>query len=289
MKKVFLNVLLFMGLFFISCSNENEINEQFSVQSDSTILQRINSNSYFNNYDFELIGIEHNKGLEAIYSQLESFDFLNSSQNDLYNEIFEETQNFLLNNNNFDKLDSDLLSQLKPSVSSSNLITDMKNNLFSELTSNFLKEEVNKIENIFNDFKTIENYNSTSVIRDIRLIEENINKSEIVFNDKEYVAVRAFISTSIHSLNYWEANINKWYELNPNSNQTFGRGWGWFKNAIGNMAVADAYGAGVGLVVGFVSSIASGPGVLVGTAAGAVGYGMNASALQGVRELHNSL
>lgn len=289
MKKVFLIVLLFMGLFFISCSNENDINEQFSVQSDSTILQRINSNSYFNNYDFEFIGIGHNKGLEAIYSRLESFDFLNSSQNDLYNEIFEETQDFLLNNNNFDKLDSDLLSQLKPNVSSSNLITDMKDNLYSGLTSNFLKEEVNKIENIFNDFKTIENYNSASVIRDIRMIEENIGKSEIDFNDKEYVAVRAFISTSIHSLTYWEANINKWYELNPNSNQTFGRGWGWFKNAIGNMAVADAYGAGVGAVVGFVSSIASGPGVLVGTAAGAVGYGMNASALQGVRELHNSL
>ena len=280
MKKIFLTTVILSSLFFNSCSNENDINEINSVEQDSSLSYKINSNSYFNDYNFDIIGEEHNKGLENIYLALETIDL----NNDGTNEIFETSKHFLLENKNFKNLDENLLDNLEPDTSSNNLIFDLESELNSNISSDYLKIVIDDIKDVFNNYKTIENYSSDSVITELRIIENNIIDSKNIFNDKEYVAVRSVISTSIHSLKYWEVNIDKWNNL-MNDNQTSGRGWGWFKETIGDMAVADAYGAGVGAVVGFVSSVATGPGVLVGTAAGAVGYGMNASALQGIRSL----
>jgi len=103
---------------------------------------------------------------------------------------------------------------------------------------------------------------------------------------EDLVLLRSLIATLNASLSYWSQNLYEWQDLNNNNNfKQKSRDWGWFRATIKKMGVADAYGAGVGAVVGFVSSLASGPGVVIGTLAGAVGYGMNASALQGVREL----
>jgi len=125
----------------------------------------------------------------------------------------------------------------------------------------------------------------SSTIINFREIESKI-KTDKGLSDKEYVILRSILVTPTYSLNYWNENLNKWMSLNTKSKSTFSAksdDWGWFSDSLGDMAVADAYGAGVGAVVGFVSSFWSGPGALVSTAAAAIGYGLNASGLTGVR------
>ena len=289
MKKYFLLPFIMIGLLFTSCQNdENNFVENPNTEN-VTLNNRIHSSSYFNDFNFEMIGIEHNNGLELIYQKFYNLNIENLSQEEINNTIFSETDLFISNNRNFYNFDNEILSLIRPNtnnISNEQFISELEIMLLQNFSSQFIINEFNKVNNILTNYASIENYSANQAVVELRLIENNIVRSEIEFDEIEYVAMRSFLSTCINSLTYWNKNFNKWTELNPNF-QTMGRDWGWFKQSIKKMAVADAYGAGAGAVVGFFSSVASGPGVLIGTAAGAVGYGMNSSAVAGIRELLN--
>jgi len=289
MKKYFLLPFIMIGLLFTSCQNDENNFVENPNKENLTLNNRIHSSSYFNDFNFEVIGIEHNNGLELIYQKFYNLNIENLSQEEINNTIFLETDLFISNNRNFDNFDNEILNFIRPNtnnISNEQFISELEIILLQDFSSQFIIDEFNKVNAILTNYASIENYSANQAVVELRLIENNIVRSEIEFDEIEYVAMRSFLSTCINSLTYWDKNFNKWTELNPNF-QTMVRDWGWFKQSIKKMAVADAYGAGAGAVVGFFSSVASGPGVLIGTAAGAVGYGMNSSAVAGIRELLN--
>lgn len=279
--------ILSLGLY--SCNNDESV-----INNDETVFSKsINSlNEELRNINFEQIGILHNEGLDYIYDKiLLSPSVLNENDNVVNQFIFDKTEEYLQDTEYFNGFDTGILPLIRfgnTYATSEDLILFLEN----EITNNLLSTEANDylvdINNIYDSYASIEGYSSINAINSLRIIEQSVqNNSTITTN--EYAILRSVIVTGIYSLQYWEDNMSKWESLNITYSTTSSKGdWQWFKGAIKNMAVADAYGAGVGLVVGGISSIWSGPGILIGAAAGAVGYGLNASGVTGVRELVKS-
>lgn len=287
--KFFIAVLiLIVSPLLKSHSDSLELKQSNPNINSLTILEKPDLENNFTDYDFNSVGIKHNEGLSYIYLQLKNLNFTDMTPEDIYAEIFNNTERFLLNDKDFKDIEQNLLVKLRPDLSSSELIPSLKNNLTSKISSTFLREKINSFENIFNKFIEIEHYTSMQVTRDLKSIDNDIKELYHSLDNKEYVAVRALIATAISSIDYWELNLVNWSNLGK-TNSGSKHGWSWFKKTIGKMAVADAYGAAVGAVVGFVSTIGTGPGALVGMGAGAVGYGLNSSAVAGVREFVISL
>lgn len=238
-------------------------------------------NKYVKEIDFEKIGQEHNSGLEFVYDYLVQ-NFKNQNTTDL---IQTSTLEYLKKSD----YTISYVEQVKKgfqedeSLFSEDGIEDLKNQVVKNFENSNSNKYLTNFQDIINNFTKNQNIKIQDVIRDLRKIELNVSNDDKL-SEKDYISLRSLLVTCIYSLDYWNSNYSKWSETN-NDETTQARGWSWFKEAISNMATADAYGAGVGAVVGFVSSVVSGPGVVVGTAAGAIGYGMNASALAGVREL----
>lgn len=163
---------------------------------------------------------------------------------------------------------------------------DFKNEIEQKLNSSDSKVYFTNINEVFNEYANVEFYTSENAINNLRNIESNISYNANI-STNEYVILRTMISTGIYSLQYWETNHHKWENLSTSTNQQAKNkvDWKWLKGAAKNMAIADAYGAGVGCIAGGIFAIWSGPGVVIGAAAGAVGMGMNGSAVAGVREL----
>jgi|SRR5690554_909392 len=290
MKKVFLSTLVFVGLLFGSCSNGESID---IMDNNEMISETTYSKEELRNLDFEQIGIHHNEGLDYVYKKIKlNPSLLTEENNNIINEfIFDNTELYLNNTEYFNGFDIEILSNIRPETSfatTEEFVLNLENIISDNLSSPIALQYLNDINNVYDNYSSVQNYSSSIAVNALRSIENSIvNDLEITTN--EYTILRSVIVTGIYSLQYWEENTAKWEDLNSHPQPQAKGDWQWFKGAVKNMAVADAYGAGAGLIIGGISSIWSGPGVVVGAAAGAVGYGMNASGIAGIREVIESL
>jgi|SRR5690554_515704 len=281
-KYIFRLVAILTLIFGVYSCNETDSIENSEAQ------RKIISTEYLLNFDYDIVGYHHNKGLEYIYEQLNN-NIEGKDNNEIYNLVFASAEDYITQEEEFGGVSNDILNLIRPATnhnSNEDYISYLETKILADFSTDFSQEQFININNIFNNFVSIENYTSDNVIENLKIIEENIIGNNERLEIEEYVLLRSLISTGIYSVKYWEENLTKWENLNSN-NIASKRGWGWFKETIKKMAVADAYGAGVGAVVGAVTSAPTGPGIVVGAAAGAVGYGMNSSAVAGVRELLN--
>jgi len=279
----------FTALFtLLSCNKSSDFDSN---------LKEILLRKELTNFDFKKIGSMHNDGLNFVLKDLrtkKNKKSLSKGDIDYVELIFDDTENYLRSNTDFTYISENIYTELSDSKylllqNQENvdyqIINNLKNEISVLLISSFGHENFININNLLERFETEEAYTLSDLQIDLNQIDYNI-MNQLTIPLEDLVLLRSLIATLNASLSYWSQNLYEWQDLNNNNNfKQKSRDWGWFRATIKKMGVADAYGAGVGAVVGFVSSLASGPGVVIGTLAGAVGYGMNASALQGVREL----
>ncbi|WP_133713119.1 hypothetical protein [Myroides indicus] len=257
---------------FSSCSSDKD----FSLEKKSNHSYKEKS------IDLDFIGERHNRGLEYIYNEITekgiSFDI--DSYSESYDKINTITENYFEYSNIddtkevyfFNKKDIDVFLNEKI-----NFGVDAKHIL----------KQYNLLFD--NDDELDVTYRKMSNLND----ELEFLYSNSLLFDKEYLILKSYMVTGLYSLQYWGQNIDNWIlnidrniERKTNRNQIKSWDWNRFKRAVKNMAKADARGAGVGLVGGFVFGSAADPaGTVLGAAGGAVAMGMNGSAVAGVVEL----
>lgn len=279
MKKIFFVVSM---AFLASCSNElgNE-----GIENTENVTTNISTAKLStNDYDFSQIGLKHNNALQSIYNRLsQEADIKNLDSTKLKTIIFKETNALIVNDKDFANLEQEIIDK----IDDRNDVGYLESELYSKLKSDISKSFLNDFKLAFDSYMAANDAESIKILSaNLNNIQNKIIASQQNMDGVEYFALRSLVSTALSSSGYWNDNLDNWNTLlGLNSGNTLKRDWGWFKSTIKKMAVADAYGAGVGAIVGAVTASPTGPGILVGAAAGAVGYGCNSSAMAGIREL----
>lgn len=280
MKKIFFAVSM---AFLASCSNElgNE-----GIENAENLTTNINTSklSSISNYDFSQIGIKHNNALEGIYKRLsKEANVKNLDSIKLKTIIFNETNSLIVNDKDFANVEAEIIDK----IDDRNDIGYLENELYGNFKSDISKSFLNDFKLAFDHYMAANDAESINVLSsDLNNIQSKVIGAQHNIPEVEYFALRSLLSTGLSSSGYWNNNLDNWNTLlGLKSNSSTSRDWGWFKSTIKKMATADAYGAGVGAIVGAVTASPTGPGILVGAAAGAVGYGCNSSAMAGIREL----
>lgn len=279
MKKIFFVVSM---AFLASCSNElgNE-----GIENTENVTTNISTAKLStNDYDFSQIGLKHNNALQSIYNRLsQEADIKNLDSTKLKTIISAETNALIVNDKDFANLEQEIIDK----IDDRNDVGYLESELYSKLKSDISKSFLNDFKLAFDSYMAADDAESIKILSaNLNNIQNKIIASQQNMDGVEYFALRSLVSTALSSSGYWNDNLDNWnILLGLNSGNTLKRDWGWFKSTIKKMAVADAYGAGVGAIVGAVTASPTGPGILVGAAAGAVGYGCNSSAMAGIREL----
>lgn len=279
MKKIFFVVSM---AFLASCSNElgNE-----GIENTENVTTNISTAKLStNDYDFSQIGLKHNNALQSVYNRLsQEADIKNLDSTKLKTIIFKETNALIVNDKDFANLEQEIIDK----IDDRNDVGYLESELYSKLKSDISKSFLNDFKLAFDSYMAANDAESIKILSaNLNNIQNKIIASQQNMDGVEYFALRSLVSTALSSSGYWNDNLDNWNTLlGLNSGNTLKRDWGWFKSTIKKMAVADAYGAGVGAIVGAVTASPTGPGILVGAAAGAVGYGCNSSAMAGIREL----
>ena len=271
-----LTLTIIMCLFFFSCQKEETvpINEPF---------------------DYEQIGIEHNKGLDYVFEYLKEKGVgkkigLKSTTN-ISQLIDNATVAFLEEEANFDEK-SNAISIFK-AENEKGYLKSAQVNFQKDLELKLLdKTSKDKLEAIYDMLNNVRKIGIDKSVEKLLVIQSEI-QSECI--EQELPVLMSICVTARYSLIYWESNFEKWMlelggietlllkNVRLKSGNTE-RDWDWFLDTVGDMAEADAYGAGAGALVG-TAGVVFGPAALVTIPASAVAYGLNMSAGKGIWEL----
>ncbi len=251
-----------------------------------------------NEVDYELIGIEHNKGLEYIFEQLKSknkslkstsingdneyFKLTNSLTKEFINEKSVFSSKSELYNAEYNDLSNEGI-QLKSSS------IDKRNVLSNALESEDAKELLQLL------LKTIETCNHKNFNRRISKLEKINSEIDRLYNSKDVMMLKSVCSVGKHSLSYWSENYSKWKnELSTSSVKvpqyirlksanSEGDDDAWYDFNWGAIGASDAVSAGIGVTHLAISGtggalVATGPGGWVAIGAVVTGYAIEGSA-----------
>lgn len=298
MKKV---LLLFSTVLLFACSNEN--NNQNSEEAFNNATNLINrSLSHFEefskealiNFDFETIGIEHNLGLEYIYSEI----YLNQVELKYYS--ISEQESFIRNSVQYYMGNSYYKDDISPSnlstlLSSTNLSDDLSNKIDPSELNLYSLNAINSYDSIFtnlDEFTENESFDVSEYKIKARNLEHNLKNdlNEDLITKDEYFTLRTMIVVSVYSLEYWDSNLINWNNIYNSETLAKGNNWYHIKRGAVAMGKADLLSAGVGLVFGGVYGFFTGgpAGALLGAASTAVGMGMNGSAVAGFKYIYDN-
>jgi len=274
MKRNFLNfgflisgifVIILLGTSLISCEK---------LESNTNLEEEI---------DYELIGAEHNKGLDYVFNYVKQKTSKENtklkSKSDFLILVEEGTQEFLKNN---DLLQNEVEKNIaineskKPYLFYSYII---KNDLKSATLEKLWPDDVdnlltNKQKEILNEMNEIIS-NSTElddVINAFNIIDLKINSE---CSDKERDVLLCATSIGRHSFQYWHDNLDLWInEFGSAYNLKSNKSFSW--SEVGKNDVAYGVGGGAaGAIVG--GSVSLGVLTLPGWAAGAIGGAVGGS------------
>jgi len=233
-----------------------------------------------NQFNYEEVGIQHNKGLDFVYNYLsvqKTKENLINAKNIL--TISEQgTYKFLQENNLLIDKNVDIAikeasvpfkiykSNLQNNLKSGNLEHLWPDNVDSLLT-NIQKQYLNELNDIINNYQN----NLNAMLSEINKLEVNINENVSV---NEQPILLSSCAIARHSFQYWHDNIDKWNELLSNSPLKSTKSFSW--GEVGKNDVAYGVGGGVaGAIVG--GSVSLGVLTLPGWAAGAIGGAVGGS------------
>ncbi len=250
----------------------------FSCQKDNT-----NTLTNEKTIDYELIGNEHNKGLDYVYNYVKtekakgnlksSIDFLTIAE--------EGTREFLKNSKLLQEKENQKIA-IKASEKPFNVyktfayknVSDVNTeNLWTDDVDDVLTDIQKQILNEMNDIVSA-GYNIENIIQ--KLTELDVRIEELCPVEEREIL---YTATAIgrHSFQYWNDNFNKWKELLDNHKKQFS--W----SDVGKNDVAYGVGGGAaGAIVG--GSVSLGaltvPGWVAGAVGGAVGGSIGNAILQ---------
>jgi|GEM_PF-6681035 len=297
MKKLLLPIC---ALVLVSCTNDADFSSENI--SDASIENKTSSmGSYFEDFensdliefDFETIGVEHNLGLEYIYSDIYSNSMSFGGYTVAEQDGFVKNSiTYYMNNSYYSgNLSASHMSTLLNTINladnvSLKLDSLIRSNLNSSTATEIYEKILSNLDEYAEDqYITVADYEEMGRELEIDL-EYELNAGSI--SKEEYFALRSMVVVSIHSLNYWDTNYVNWESMLGSESLASkgGPDWERLKKAGVRMGKADLAGAGVGLVWGGVYGMLGGPGgALLGAASTAVGMGLNGSAMAGIREL----
>ncbi len=270
-------VVLFLSV-FISCSSENEINE-----------------NKFTAKDFEFVGIEHNKILEETFKILkDEKNILKAKKGQNKNQFKDVLIRAVSNEYKNDKTKEDFAISgvhkffKTEKTNSFSKTGDEVNSFENEVSSLSLSEQnyMNQLGEIMKDMDS-PNVDKREIINDIIELEVKIGNDSDLDNEQLQVLYSA-TQTSKYSFSYWQENANEWvisledHDIDhtisfssKNSKRSFCRCGrpAKFNEAVGDVASADVAGAIGGAVGAAAVNVIVGPGQLaygtaiVGTAA----------------------
>jgi len=243
-----------------------------------------------NKFNYEEVGIQHNKGLDFVYNYLsvqKTKENLINAKNIL--TISEQgTYKFLQENNLLIDKNVDIAikeasvpfkiykSNLQNNLKSGNLEHLWPDNVDSLLT-NIQKQYLNELNDIINNYQN----NLNAMLSEINKLEVNINENVSV---NEQPILLSSCAIARHSFQYWHDNIDKWNELLSNSPLKSTKSFSW--GEVGKNDVAYGVGGGVaGAIVG--GSVSIGVLTLPGWAAGAIGGAVGGSIGNAILQLWN--
>ena len=249
-----------MCLFFFSCQ-EDEI-----VPIDES-------------FDYELIGIDHNKGLDYIFEYLKDEGVGAKTELKSATDIFDLTKQATLsfaktstitNGVNYAKLPLTFQSFNQNTLKSAG-INELSSSIQSEVELTPLQISIlNELDQTMSNLKI----GLEPTIKKIKNIELDI-KSQCTEAESELLL--SCTSVARHSLEYWTSNFEKWMnELGGTTgiandvprlkSANAEDDWDWFYDTLVNMGKSDVVGAGIGAGVG---ALAGGVGAAPGAVAGA--------------------
>ncbi len=242
-------------------------------------------------FDYEQIGIEHNKGLDYIFEYLKKQGVgvkteLKSAIN-LFDLTKQATLSFAKTSKitkgvNYDKLPLVYQSFDRNTLKSAG-IDELSRSIQSEVELTPLQISIlDELDQTMSNLKI----GLEPTIEKIKSIESNI-KAQCTQEEAELLL--SCTSVARHSLEYWTSNFEKWInelggttEIANNVQRLKSANveddWDWFWGTLENMGKSDVVGAGIGAGVG---ALAGG----VGAAPGAVAGGCYSSAGRGIVSL----
>ncbi len=230
-------------------------------------------------FDYEQIGVEHNKGLAYIFEYLKDKGVGKKSNLKGATDIFELTKKATLSFAQTSKITKDSDYDKLPLTFKSFNYSTLKSAGMNELVSSISSEiELSQLQiSYFNQLDQIMSnleIGLESTIEKIKKIESDII-SECATEEAEIL----LSSTSVarHSLEYWSKNYEKWLielggvdvlTLNTSrlKSSNIESDWDWFCDTLKNMGKSDVVGGAIGAGVG---ALAGGVGAAPGAVAGA--------------------
>lgn len=277
-----LSLFLLAAITLIGCSKDE------SAHQNKLSLNPKNSSVI----DYENIGIQHNIGLSKIYESLRLQNDLSKFELD-YLEAFaaDQSAKYITDHKDYGGIAIDVNNLINEN--SFLFTTDEQSEMTEKLRRKILDNlsDVNSIT-YFNDFELkmkelqgVERENVAVIVNDLKILEAEIDRNVI---EQDLPILKSMVVTARYSIDYWDKNFEQWIQLGNPDYEYQTSDWDWFSDTIGDMAVADAWGAGVGALVAL-PSLAAGPAGLVAVAASAVAGGCRGSAVQGIRALYNRI
>ncbi|MCT4624858.1 MAG: hypothetical protein N4A46_14650 [Schleiferiaceae bacterium] len=241
----------FGSLFFVSCQKDEPVTKKQS-------------------FDYEQIGIEHNKGLDYIFEYLKKEGVNKNSKLKNSTEIFELTKQATLSfakastitkDVDFNKLPLTFKSFNRNTLKSAGT-NDIVTSIQSEINLSPLQiTYLNQLDEIMSNVKI----GLQPTIEEVKKLELDIIEN---CSSEDSDILLSSTSVARHSLEYWTVNCEKWLnELGGinTSNVKYGD-WFWFIETLIVMGKSDVVGAAIGAGVG---ALAGGVGALPGAIAGA--------------------
>jgi hypothetical protein len=289
MKKL-LNVLLsfMLSIFAFSC---NEPASSGSIEfTNKEQIQSV----------LQLVGQDHNKGLEFIYTQLSIEKSTPQNFNELINSIKTKTNTFLSsgtesfvreNIDNAKNYASISIQDVRQKRASNAKISESEN-LWKPTDNDKLTTKQKELLSYLNDAINDESLGFQETLKVFETVRIRA-KSEC--SEQEVFTVLAAVEVGVNSLTYWHENIDKWANLmadieRKSSNGRVGnlakvakKDFSW--KSVGKSDVSGAVGAAVG--VGVAAVVTGPPGWAAGGAAVA-GGAVGASATDAVGQLLDS-
>jgi hypothetical protein len=286
-----LTLTVIMGLFFFSCQKDEitPTNEPF---------------------DYEQIGIEHNKGLDYVFEYLKEEKVGKKSNlknaTNILSLAEKATVEFLNKNRYFNTANKKTATERAIKVFNTYKDFSVKNKLKSATSDKLWTDDV---DNLLTDNQKVLLSEINSAISDLKLdLQSTLSKldaveikTKIQCPEKEQFIVLAAISISRHSLRYWHDNYEKWMiELGSvdklmtkrmmlKSGDVEDSWWSWKSltkaDTVGLIAGATGGAAGGAVLGAFVGGVGAGPGAMAGAVSGGIGGAVGGSVGSAVGQL----